>query len=132
MPHTVLTIGYNHYRIPDSIKIDQIKEIVNAEPLANYYGDNGYGYSGDKEISINICNDDQIQWTRKVDDLDEVQTEIMDQILERVKEKTQIKSLYFRKDEIKVGGDNNKWPEFADPEFDPADFIYKIVQKATK
>ena len=130
MPHAILTIGYNQFEIPSSIKLDQIKEIVNAKPLTNFYGKAGFGYTGKKEVSIQVVGDDEISWIKVADDLDEIQEEIAEQIITMIKKSDeQEKSIYFTQARIKIGDDSVDWPDFENPEFDPKEFILNVFSQ---
>jgi hypothetical protein len=132
MAHVILTIGYSQYKLPENIKLDHIKEIVNAECLVDYYGsEKCYGYAGKKEISLNVIEDNAIVWIQREAELDEVQLELSKQIEVRLRKKgNQARSIKFTPQNIRIGSNQLSWPEFSDPEFNPDEFVLKMVSEA--
>lgn len=132
---TILNFGYNHYVLPDSIKIDAIKDIVDSIKINSEYhaGKKWWHKERVTEVELFIVSekdfiDGFLNTMNDENNNDEFRKFVMESTMEKAN-KNHL-DVIFKDTYILIGGSTTNWPEdIADPGFDPEEFIVDLINK---
>lgn len=124
----VLCVGYHRFIIPDTVKIDALRGLVNAVRVEEN-GTKLYKTTEDGRIEIKIvpgqlCNG----LVRYMGDSEF--RELANFAAEKLRDRSDLPPIVFDSDSYKIDGKKFDYPNIQDPEFDPEKWVEEIVSKA--
>lgn len=129
---TKIKIGYKSFIVPSSIKIDAIKELVNAIPIDSHYmnGKNRWiEIISDETPEISIVQiEDVVRIVNKTEEDNPFQI-VINAVTERLQDKKHA-PIVFRKNQYDIGATSYDIPDLGNPETKPEELVEEIVKLA--
>lgn len=125
----LLEIEFMKFLLPEGTSVEPIRDLVNSISMDYYHPNRKMYYRNPNQSNISIEIIPQTSITKIINKIDNNENKkiIADEIISQVKNIN--KTLIFENESIKIDSENITWPEIADPEFNPEDFIGEILDK---
>ena len=129
---TMLRLGYRNFIIPSSIKIDAVRELVNAIPVEDHYVNSKHRWietSSDETPEISVVPIDNVVRIVNQTEKDNPFQIVISAVTERLQGKKHA-PIKFTKEQYSIGDTDFDIPDLGDPSVNPEELTDEIIKLA--